>query len=420
MQRITILRAQAREILDSRGTPTVEASVFLSDGTVGIAAVPSGASTGTYEAHELRDGGKRYGGRGVLGAVYNVNKTISPAITGINVLDQEEVDATMRLLDGTNDKSRLGANAMLAVSLATARAAASALGLPLFRYLGGTRAARLPVPMMNVLNGGLHADNTLDIQEFMLVPVGAENFTEALRMGSEIYHALGEILHRAHMSTAVGDEGGYAPRLASHEEALDLLCDAITAAGYDTERVRISLDAAASEWCAPEGEGYLLPKSGRRYTTRELAEYWQGLCHTYPILSIEDGLSEDDMLGWVGLTDRLGEALMLVGDDLFVTNEERLLAGIGRGAANAVLLKPNQIGTLSETVRVAALAGENGYRTVMSHRSGETEDTTIADLAVGLGCGFIKSGAPCRSERVAKYNRLLKIEAALFRGGRYG
>ena len=420
MQRITILRTNAREILDSRGTPTVEASVFLSDGTVGIAAVPSGASTGTYEAHELRDGGKRYGGRGVLGAVYNVNKTISPAITGINALDQEEVDGTMRLLDGTNDKSRLGANAMLAVSLATARAAAASLGLPLFRYLGGARATRLPVPMMNVLNGGLHADNTLDIQEFMLVPVGAENFTEALRMGSEIYRALGEILHRAHLSTAVGDEGGYAPNLASHEEALDLLCDAITAAGYDTERVRIALDAAASEWCAPEGEGYLLPKSGKRYTSQELFDYWQGLCHTYPILSIEDGLSEDDMIGWAGLTDRLGERLMLVGDDLFVTNEERLLAGIGRGAANAVLLKPNQIGTLSETVRVATLAAENGYRTVMSHRSGETEDTTIADLAVGLGCGFIKSGAPCRSERVAKYNRLLKIEAALFRGGRYG
>lgn len=420
MQRITILRASAREILDSRGTPTVEASVFLSDGTVGIAAVPSGASTGTYEAHELRDGGKRYGGRGVLGAVYNVNKTISPSVTGINALDQEELDATMRLLDGTNDKSRLGANAMLAVSLATARAAASALGLPLYRYLGGTRSNRLPIPMMNVLNGGLHADNTLDIQEFMLVPVGAENFTEALRMGSEIYRALGEILHRLHLSTAVGDEGGYAPSLASHEEALDLLCDAIAAAGYDTERVRIALDAAASEWCAPEGEGYLLPKSGRRYTREELCDYWQGLCHTYPILSIEDGLSEDDTVGWAGLTDRLGERLMLVGDDLFVTNEERLLSGIGKGAANAVLLKPNQIGTLSETVRVATLAAENGYRTVMSHRSGETEDTTIADLAVGLGCGFIKSGAPCRSERVAKYNRLLKIEAALFRGGRYG
>ncbi len=420
MQRINILRAGAREILDSRGTPTVEASVFLSDGTVGIAAVPSGASTGTYEAHELRDGGKRYGGRGVLGAVYNVNKTISPAITGINVLDQEEVDATMRLLDGTNDKSRLGANAMLAVSLATARAAAASLGLPLFRYLGGLGARRLPVPMMNVLNGGLHADNNLDIQEFMLVPVGAENFTEALRMGSEIYRALGEILHRTHRSTAVGDEGGYAPSLASHEEALDLLCDAIGAAGYDTERVRIALDAAASEWCAPEGEGYLLPKSGRRYTAAELSGYWQELCHTYPILSIEDGLAEDDLVGWSGLTDRLGERLMLVGDDLFVTNEERLLTGIDRGAANAILLKPNQIGTLSETLRVAALATERGYRTVMSHRSGETEDTTIADLAVGLGCGFIKAGAPCRSERVAKYNRLLKIEAALFRGGSYG
>ena len=274
--------------------------------------------------------------------------------------------------------------------------------------------------MMNVLNGGAHADNNLDIQEFMLVPVGAESFAEALRMGSEIYHALGEILRRRRLSTAVGDEGGYAPSLSGHEEALELLCDAIAAAGYDTERVRISLDAAAGEWQAPEGEGYLLPKSGRRYTAAELSEYWQGLCHEYPILSIEDALGEDDLSGWQGLTDRLGERLMLVGDDLFVTNEERLRLGIERGAANAVLIKPNQIGTLSETLRVLDLAAESGYRAILSHRSGETEDTTIADLAVAAGCGFIKAGAPCRSERVAKYNRLLKIEAALFHGGRYG
>lgn len=421
MQRIQIIRASAREILDSRGHPTVEASVFLSNGSVGVACVPSGASTGTHEARELRDGVRtRFGGRGVLGAVYNVTKLISPAISGINVLDQDEIDATMLLLDGTQDKSRLGANAILAVSLAAARAAAAALGLPLFRYLGGARARRLPIPMMNVLNGGAHADNNLDIQEFMLVPVGAESFAEALRMGSEIYHALGEILRRRRLSTAVGDEGGYAPSLSGHEEALELLCDAIAAAGYDTERVRISLDAAAGEWQAPEGEGYLLPKSGRRYTAAELSEYWQGLCHEYPILSIEDALGEDDLSGWQGLTDRLGERLMLVGDDLFVTNEERLRLGIERGAANAVLIKPNQIGTLSETLRVLDLAAESGYRAILSHRSGETEDTTIADLAVAAGCGFIKAGAPCRSERVAKYNRLLKIEAALFHGGRYG
>ncbi len=420
MQKIQIVRASAREILDSRGNPTVEASVFLSNGTVGVAAVPSGASTGSHEAHELRDGGRtRYGGRGVLGAVYNVQRIISPAISGMNALDQEELDVTMCLLDGTEDKSRLGANATLAVSLAAARGAASALGLPLYRYIGGARARRLPIPMMNVLNGGAHASNNLDVQEFMLVPVGARSFEEALRMGSEIYHALGAILDKKGLSTAVGDEGGYAPMLSGCEEALDLLCDAIAAAGYDTERVMISLDAAATEWQAADG-GYFLPKEGRRTSAAELSDYWQSLCNEYPIFSIEDALAEDDLVGWAGLTDRLGERLLLVGDDLFVTNEDRLRMGMEQGAANAVLIKPNQIGTLTETLRVAELAAECGYRSILSHRSGETEDTTIADLAVGLSCGLIKAGAPCRSERVAKYNRLLKIEASLFHGGRYG
>lgn len=421
MQRIHIARVGAREILDSRGMPTVEATVYLGNGGIGVACVPSGASCGAYEAHELRDVGKRrYGGRGVQSAVYHVQKLISPALSGISVFDQEEIDSTMRLLDGTEDKSRLGANAILAVSLAAARAAAGALGLPLFRYLGGARAHRLPVPMMNVLNGGAHADNPLDIQEFMIVPVGAETFSEAMCMGSEIYHALGDILHRMHLSTAVGDEGGYAPGMSDHAEALDLLCDAIAAAGYDTDRVKLSLDAAASEWCDPDGHGYLLPKSGARYTTAELSDYWQKLCHSYPILSIEDALDEDDLRGWGGLTDSLGEEIMLVGDDLFVTNEERLALGIDGGAANAILIKPNQIGTLTETLRVIERAERHGYRVILSHRSGETEDTTIADIAVGVGCGYIKAGAPCRGERVAKYNRLLKIEASLFHGGCYG
>ncbi|MBO7762232.1 MAG: phosphopyruvate hydratase [Clostridia bacterium] len=421
MQRVHIARVGAREILDSRGNPTVEATVYLSNGGVGTACVPSGASCGTYEAHELRDGDRRrFGGRGVLSAVENVAKRISPALCGMDILDQEEIDCTMRLLDGTPDKRELGANAILAVSLAAARGAAAALGMPLYRYLGGTRARRMPIPMMNLLNGGAHADNNLDIQEFMIVPVGAADFREAVRMGSEIYHALGDLLRRKHLSTAVGDEGGYAPSLGSNSEALDLLCDAIAAAGYDTERVRLSLDAAAGEWYDADGCSYLLPKSGARYTAAELSEYWQELCHSYPIFSIEDALGEEDMQAWGGLTDALGDRLLLVGDDLFVTNPTRLRAGIAGGAANAVLVKPNQIGTLSETLEVIDLAHEAGYRTILSHRSGETEDTTVADLAVAAGCGLIKAGAPCRGERVAKYNRLLKIEGALFHGGRFG
>ena len=421
MQRNRIVRVSAREILDSRGEPTVEATVYLECGVSGTACVPSGASRGSHEAHELRDVGQaRYGGRGVQSAVYNVTKLIAPALVGLSALEQEEVDSTMRLLDGTEDKSRLGANAILAVSLATARAAASVLGLPLFRYLGGARARRLPVPMMNVLNGGAHADNNLDIQEFMIVPVGAESFAEAVRMGSEIYRALGEILRRAHLSTSVGDEGGYAPSLSGHAEALDLLCDAVSAAGYGTDRVKLSIDAAASGWQDPDGRGYILPKSGARYTAAELSDYWQKLCHSYPIFSVEDALGEEDMQGWRGLTDALGDEVTLVGDDLFVTNVERLALGIAGGAANAILIKPNQIGTLSETLRVIERAEEAGYRVILSHRSGETEDTAISDIAVAVGCGYIKAGAPCRGERVVKYNRLLKIEGALFHGGRYG
>ncbi len=421
MQRVQIARVSAREILDSRGYPTVEATVHLGNGGLGTASVPAGASRGSYEAHELRDGDRRrYGGRGVLGAVYHIQKLISPALSGISVFDQEEIDTTMLLLDGTPDKSRLGANAILAVSLAAARAAAATLGLPLFRYLGGVRARRMPIPMMNILNGGKHADNNLDIQEFMIVPVGAESFTEALRMGSEIYHALGEILHRRHLETSVGDEGGYAPSLEGHAEALDLICDAIAAAGYDTDRVKLSLDAAAGEWYDADGKNYLLPKSGARYTAEALSDYWQELCHAYPIFSIEDALGEDDFSSWQGLTDTLGERVLLVGDDLFATNEERLRAGVLSGAANAILVKPNQIGTLTEALRVLDTASEGGYRTILSHRSGETEDTTVADLAVAGGCGLIKAGAPARSERVAKYNRLLRIEAALYRGGTYG
>ncbi len=421
MQKNRIARDGAREILDPGGEPTVEATVYLENGGVGTAAVPSGASRGSYEAHEVRDTSRpRYGGRGVQSAVYHIKKLISPALSGISVLEQEEIDSTMLLLDGTEDKSRPAANAILAVSLAAARAAAASMCLPLFRYLGGLRAGRLPVPMMNLLNGGAHADNNLDIQEFMIVPVGAESFSEALRIGSEIYHALGHILRRAHLSTAVGDEGGYAPNLGSEAEALDLLLDAITAAGYTSDTVRLALDVAASEWRDPDGRGYLMPKSGTRHTTEELADYLTKLCRAYPILSVEDALDEDDLGGWAHLTDTLGGEVMLVGDDLFVTNLARLEAGIARGAANAVLVKPNQIGTLTETLRVIERAATAGYRTVLSHRSGETEDTTIADLAVATGCGYIKSGAPCRSERVAKYNRLLRIEASLFHGGRFG
>ncbi len=421
MAKIQIVRAVAREILDSRGTPTVECCVLLSDGTTGIAAAPSGASTGQFEAHELRDTSRaRYGGRGVIDAVYNVNRVISPAISGISVYEQEEIDHTMLLLDGTDNKSRLGANAILSVSLAVARAAAASLGQPLYRYLGGAMAKRMPVPMMNILNGGAHAANNMDIQEFMIMPVGATSFSEAMRMGSEIYRRLGEMLCARGLTTTVGDEGGYAPDLSDEEEAIALICEAIEGAGYDTDTVKIALDAATSEWYDERERAYFLPKREKRMSSEELIAYWERLAERYPIASLEDGLGESDFAGWRELTRRLGQKMMLVGDDLFVTNTRRLKMGIDSRAGNAILIKPNQIGTLSETLDVIRMAGRAGYRYILSHRSGETEDTTIADLALATNAGFIKSGAPCRGERLAKYNRLLKIEGVLGEFYQYG
>ena len=420
MNKPQIIKCCAREILDSRGNPTVEASVFLADGTVGVASVPSGASTGIYEAHEKRDGDKsRYGGRGVCDAVSSVCRGISPAIAGVSAAEQAELDRLLLHLDGTENKSSLGANAILAVSLASARAAANWYHIPLYRYLGGVDAYRLPVPMMNILNGGAHAANNVEIQEFMIVPVGFSRFSDALRAGSEIYHALGRLLKERGLSTTVGDEGGFAPDLDSDEQAIDLICEAISSAGYTQNEIKIALDAAASEWY--DDGAYMMPKRRRRYSRRELIEYWVRLCEKYPmILSIEDGLDQRDLEGWCDLTERLGKKIMLVGDDFFVTNTARLQAGIDRHAANAILIKPNQIGTLTETLDVIHLAKDAGYRFILSHRSGETEDTTIADIAVAMNAPFIKTGAPCRSERVAKYNRLLRIESALASSGRYG
>lgn len=416
-----IVRATAREILDSRGTPTIEACVLLSDGTTGIASAPSGASTGRYEAYELRDSGRqRYGGQGVMDAVYHVNKLISPAISGISAYDQEELDHTMLVLDGTENKSKLGANAILAVSLAAARAAALSIGQPLYRYVGGTMAKRLPVPMMNIINGGAHAANNIDIQEFMIMPVGAAGFAEAMRMGSEIYKMLGKLLRVRGLSSTVGDEGGYAPNLGSDEDAIALLCEAIEKAGYDLDTVKIALDAATSEWYEGETGKYRLPKRDKCMNGDELIAYWERLVHRYPIASIEDGAGEEDLDAWCALTETLGKKTMLVGDDLFVTNTTRLKMGIDCGAANTVLIKPNQIGTLSETLDVIRMAEHAGYRHILSHRSGETEDTSIADLAVATNAGYIKAGAPCRSERVAKYNRLLKLEACMAGFSVYG
>ena len=415
-----IIKCCAREILDSRGNPTVEASVFLIDGTVGMASVPSGASTGIYEAHEKRDGNKgRYGGKGVEDAVCNVCRVISPSISGISAIEQNELDRVLIQLDGTENKSKLGANAMLAVSLANARAAANWYHLPLYKYLGGMNAYKLPAPMMNILNGGAHASNNVEIQEFMIVPVGFKRFSEALRAGSEIYHALGSILKARGLATGVGDEGGYAPNLENDEAAIDLILQAIKDAGYSNESVKIALDAAASEWYSKSGE-YMLPKTQKKMKSEELVSYWAALCEKYPsIISIEDGLDQRDDEGWKLLTQKLGKKIMLVGDDLFVTNTARLQNGIADGIANAILIKPNQIGTLSETLDVIHLAQRAGYKFILSHRSGETEDTTIADIAVALGADFIKTGAPCRSERVAKYNRLLRIESSLNCGARY-
>ena len=413
MQKPIIQKLLAREILDSRGNPTVEATVVLTDGTVGVAAAPSGASTGKFEAHEKRDGDPaRYDGKGVLQAVFSVNHIIAPVLIGSSVGDQEELDDALIRLDGTPNMSKLGANATLAVSLAAARAAAAFYDLPLYRYIGGISAASLPLPMMNILNGGAHAANNVDIQEFMILPTGASCFAEALRWGSEIYHALGRLLRARGLATTVGDEGGFAPDLESDEAALELLICAIRGAGLDESRVKIALDVAASEWQESPGQ-YRLPKRNVAMDRADLCAYLTRLCDGYPICSVEDGVGEDDYEGWRLLTQKLGKRVMLVGDDLFVTNEKRLADGMRKGLGNAILIKPNQIGTLARTLSVVRLAKEGGYRTILSHRSGETEDTTIADLAVGVNAPYIKSGAPCRSERVAKYNRLLRIESAL-------
>ena len=402
----------ARQILDSRGNPTVEVEVSLRSGASGRAAVPSGASTGEFEATELRDGGTAWMGKGVTKAVANVNGEIAEAIRGRDATDQAGLDRAMIDLDGTPNKSRLGANAVLGVSLAAAHAAAAEEGLPLWRYLGGDAAHVLPVPMMNVLNGGAHADNSVDFQEFMVVPCGASSFSECLRMGAEVFHALKKTIHDRGLSTAVGDEGGFAPNLESNEAALQALVAGIEAAGYTPgDDVAIALDPATSE--IYEGGVYDLEHEGRKLSSEELAGYWAEMCSRYPILSIEDGMDEEDWDGWKVLTDRIGDRVQLVGDDLFVTNTQRLKRGIDAGVANSILIKVNQIGTLTETLEAIDMARKAGYTAVMSHRSGETEDVTIADLAVATGCGQIKTGAPSRSDRVAKYNQLLRIEEQL-------
>ncbi len=407
-----IEHVHARQILDSRGNPTVEVELRLASGAQGRAAVPSGASTGEFEATELRDGGRAWGGKGVGQAVGNVNGEIREAIGGRDATDQGGLDRELIALDGTPNKSRLGANAILGVSLANAHAAAAEAGQPLYRYLGGEGAVVLPVPMMNVLNGGSHADNSVDFQEFMVVPTGAPSFSEALRMGTEVFHALKRTLHDKGLGGGVGDEGGFAPNLGSNEEALQYLVAAITAAGYvPGEDVAIALDPATSEFF--DAGVYDLEHEGRKLSSDEMTTYWVELAGKYPILSIEDGMDEEDWAGWKTLTDRLGDTVQLVGDDLFVTNTERLKRGIDSATGNSILVKVNQIGTLTETLEAVAMAREVGYTAVMSHRSGETEDVTIADLAVATGCGQIKTGAPSRSDRVAKYNQLLRIEEAL-------
>ncbi len=407
-----IERVHARQILDSRGNPTVEVEVGLRSGAHGHAAVPSGASTGEFEAKELRDGGERWGGKGVTHAVANANGEIAQAVAGKDASDQRGLDEALIELDGTPDKSRLGANAILGVSLAAAHAQAAEVGLPLWRYLGGESARVLPVPMMNVLNGGAHADNKVDFQEFMVVPCGAESFSEALRMGAEVFHALKGTLRERGLGTTVGDEGGFAPDLDSNEDALRMLVAGIEAAGLQPGvDVAIAVDPATSE--IYHDGSYVLEHEGRTLSAGELADYWVDLAARYPIVSIEDGMDEEDWAGWKGLTERLGSSVQLVGDDLFVTNTERLHRGIELGVGNSILIKVNQIGTLTETLAAIAMARGAGYTAVMSHRSGETEDVTIADLAVATGCGQIKTGAPSRSDRVAKYNQLLRIEEQL-------
>ncbi len=412
---LTIVKVVGREILDSRGNPTVEAEVTLADGTIGRGMSPSGASTGIFEALELRDGDKsRYLGKGVTKAVENVNTVLADAVIGLDASDIYAVDAAMIAADGTKGKNKLGANAILAVSIAAARAAAASLDLPLYRFLGGLNANRLPVPMMNILNGGAHASNTVDIQEFMVMPVGAPSFKEALRWCAEVFHNLSKILKAEGLATSVGDEGGFAPNLASDEDALKYICKAIEVAGYVPGKdFMIAIDAAASEWKSDVKGEYVLPKAGTRFTTESLVAFWKDLADRYPIISLEDGMDEEDWEGWKLLTDTIGDRVQLVGDDLFVTNTERLAKGIEGKNANAILIKLNQIGTVSETLEAIKMAHKAGFTAVTSHRSGETADTTIADLAVALNTCQIKTGAPSRSDRVAKYNQLLRIEEEL-------
>lgn len=410
-----IISIHARQILDSRGNPTVEADVLTDSGIIGRAAVPSGASTGTHEAVELRDGGKAYMGKGVQKAVSNVNTFIAEALVGENVLNQREIDSILLELDGTENKKKLGANAILAVSLAAAKAGAQAAGLPLYRYVGGTNARTLPIPLMNILNGGAHADNKIDFQEFMIVPVGATTFSDGLRMGVEIFHNLKKVLKAKGYSTNVGDEGGFAPEIKSNEEAIETVLKAIESAGYKPgDQIKIAMDAAASEFYDAKKKKYIFHKSDNKVlTSEEMVDYWAKWVKKYPIVSIEDGLAEDDWKGWKLLTESVGNKCQLVGDDLFVTNTKRLQEGIDKNIANSILVKVNQIGSLTETIDTVDLAHRNRYTSVMSHRSGETEDSTIADLAVALNCGQIKTGSASRSDRMAKYNQLLRIEEQL-------
>ena len=415
MSELKIKSVVGREIIDSRGNPTVEAEVVLENGVVGRGAAPSGASTGEFEAIELRDGDKsKFGGKGVSKAVNNVNTVINEALKGANAFDTYAVDKVMLDADGTDNKSKLGANAILAVSIAAAKAAATSLNIPLYRFIGGAAATRLPVPMMNILNGGAHATNTVDVQEFMIMPVGAKTFAEGLRWCTEVFHTLQSLLKKDNLATSVGDEGGFAPNLASDEDAIKYLIKAINAAGFkDGKDFVLAMDAAASEWKGGKKGAYHMPKMGTNFTSAQLIEHWKALTEKYPIYSIEDGLDEEDWEGWQKLTETLGDRVQLVGDDLFVTNVKRLQRGIDLHCGNSILIKLNQIGSVSETMEAVKLAQRSGYTAVVSHRSGETEDTTIADLAVALNAGQIKTGAPSRSERVAKYNQLLRIEDAL-------
>jgi enolase len=417
-----IIDIHARQILDSRGNPTIEVDLYTETGATGRVAIPSGASTGVHEAVELRDGNKEeYLGKGVLKAVHNVNNVIKEEVVGMQVTDQGEIDKRMIELDGTPNKGRLGANAILGVSLAAAKAGAMETGQYLYRYIGGVNANTLPIPMMNILNGGSHADNSIDFQEFMIMPVGAENFSHALRMGAEVFHTLKGVLKKKGHSTNVGDEGGFAPNLGSNEEAIQVILEAIEKAGYKAgEDIYIALDPAASEYFITEENVYHLKKStGEKLTPAQMVDFWEGWVKKYPIISLEDGMAEDDWDGWKLITDRMGKKIQLVGDDLFVTNTERLQRGINSGVANSILIKVNQIGTLTETINAVNMAYTNAYTAVISHRSGETEDTTIADLAVALNTGMIKTGSACRSERIAKYNQLLRIEEKLGNSAHY-